>query len=56
MAKEDWQTVGLPKELLDLIDHIIEEGKLGYTSKSEFIKEAIRERILKLKEAGLADI
>ena len=33
--------MGLPKELLDMVDHIIEEGKLGYTSKSEFIKDAI---------------
>lgn len=55
MAKEDWQTVGLPKDLLDMIDRIIEDGKLGYTSKSEFIKEAIREKILRLKEAGLLD-
>ena len=56
MAKEDWQTVGLPRELLDMIDRIIDEGNLGYTSKSEFIKEAIREKIVKLREAGLIKI
>jgi len=56
MAKEDWQTVGLPKDLLDLVDHIIETGKMGYTSKSEFIKEAIREKIVRLKETGLTDL
>ena len=35
---------------------IIEEGNIGYTSKSEFIKEAIREKMVKLRETGLIKI
>ncbi len=52
MTDNAWQTVALPKELLEIIDNIIREGTLGYTSKSEFIKEAIRERLLLLEKAG----
>lgn len=52
MTDNAWQTVALPKELLEIIDDIIQAGTLGYTSKSEFIKEAIRDRLLLLEKAG----
>ena len=52
MTDSAWQTVALPKELLEIIDEIIRDGTLGYTSKAEFIKEAIRERLLILEQAG----
>ncbi len=53
MAENDWQTVGLPVKLLDLVDKIIKDSNFGYSSKAEFIKEAIRERILEMEKAGL---
>ncbi len=53
MTESNWQTVALPKTLLDLISEIIERGELGYSTKSEFVKEAVRDRILALKNAGL---
>jgi len=48
MAKNsgrEWKTVQLPKRLLHHVDKIVEIQELGYTSRSEFIKEAVRLRI-----------
>lgn len=53
MAQKGWQTVTLPTQLLELVDEVIENSKLGYTSKSEFIKEAVRERLLEIKKSNL---
>jgi len=41
-------SVSLPKELIDKIDSIIKNGKFGYESRPEFIKEAIRKRLSEL--------
>jgi len=49
----DYGTVRLPSELLKEIEEIIKQGKYGYKSKSEFIKEAIRRRIEELKRLEL---
>jgi metal-responsive CopG/Arc/MetJ family transcriptional regulator len=40
-----WKTVQLPEDLLQNVDRIIATPGLGYTSRSEFIKEAVRMRI-----------
>jgi len=42
--KKGWKTVQLPEELLDRVDELIRRPELGYTSRSEFIKEAVRLR------------
>ena len=45
--------VCLPKDLLNLIDE--KKGKFGYTSRADFIKQAIRrelERLNKIKTGG----
>jgi len=40
--------ISLPKEMLQLID---EKGKnQGYTSRADFIRQAIREKIAKIQE------
>lgn len=44
-----WKTVMLPEGLIKSVDELITTGDLGYTSRSEFIKEAVRLRILSLK-------
>jgi metal-responsive CopG/Arc/MetJ family transcriptional regulator len=44
MAKEH-QGASLPKELLRRIEYIINETDLGYTSKADFIKEAVRQKL-----------
>lgn len=43
--KRGWKTIQLPEELLQRVDEIVEKSELGYTSRSEFIKEAVRLRV-----------
>ena len=40
--KAQYTTVHLPIELLKIVDCIIEDGKYGYSSRAEFVKDAIR--------------
>lgn len=48
--EENYASISIPTSLIKEIDKII--GKLGYVSRSEFIKEAVREKIIKLRTAG----
>lgn len=48
MAEKEWHTVTLPDSLMDEVQRILERDILGYRTKSEVIKEAIRQRILDL--------
>lgn len=47
-------TVSLPKDLLEVIGQLIQNSNLGYRTKTEFIVEAVRDKILGLskKEAS----
>ena len=45
-----WKTVQLPEDLLQHVDDIIGTPGLGYTSRSEFIKESVRMRIDETKK------
>ena len=38
----DYATVRLPKELVDQIDSFLKKQKLGYTSRAEMVKDALR--------------
>jgi metal-responsive CopG/Arc/MetJ family transcriptional regulator len=40
----DYITVSLPKTVIEKIDMVIEESDLGYKSRPEFVKDAIRRR------------
>jgi len=42
MGEEGYTGVSLPKELIAEIEKIVKNKKYGYSSKTEFIKEAIR--------------
>ncbi|MEM2370703.1 MAG: ribbon-helix-helix domain-containing protein [Nitrososphaerota archaeon] len=44
---KEYTAVSVPKDLIKEIDRLI--GLLGYTSRSEFVKDAIRERIIAVK-------
>jgi metal-responsive CopG/Arc/MetJ family transcriptional regulator len=45
------KTIKLPEDLLDNIEEIIKKNpELGYVSTPEFIKEAVRIHIKKIKE------
>ncbi|RLI86900.1 MAG: CopG family transcriptional regulator [Archaeoglobales archaeon] len=42
--------VGLPEELYKKCEDIVNSGKYGYTSVSEFVKDAVRRRLEELKD------
>ena len=46
-----WKTVMLPEGLIKSVDEVISTEGLGYTSRSEFIKESVRLRIQEIKKA-----
>jgi len=50
MPDEDYRGITLPKELIQQIDEIIKNKKLGYKTNAEFIKEAIREHLARRKK------
>lgn len=43
-----YTNIALPEELVKEIDKFI--GKLGYRSRAELVKEAVRNRLKELKE------
>ena len=50
MAKDDkYRTIRLPKELVEEIEELIKDKTLGYTSKADFVKDAVRRRIEEIK-------
>ena len=48
-SEDEYTTVRLPKELMEVIDNIIKTGVGSYKSRAEFIKEALRRRFEQLK-------
>lgn len=44
-SRDDYVTVRIPRQLADEIDEVIRSGKLGYRTRAEMVKEAIRLRI-----------
>jgi len=44
-SKRRWKTVQVPEELLQRVDDVVAASELGYTSRAEFIKEAVRLRV-----------
>lgn len=40
-----YTNIPLPNELTKQIDHFIKHGQCGYKTKSEFVKEAVRQKI-----------
>jgi len=45
-----WKTVQLPEDLLDRVDEAVKHESLGYSSRAEFIKEAVRLRLEQLEK------
>jgi len=50
MTDSDWVTVKLPKELVAEIDRVRRSQSLGYTSRAELVKEAVRSYLAGLKK------
>lgn len=49
-----WVNVRVPKGLMDDVDRFIEESKGSFTSKADFVKAAIREKLDKKDDVSLA--
>ena len=43
--KNKYKGINLPPELVKEIDKIIQNKKFGFTSRAEFVKEALRNQI-----------
>jgi len=51
MPIDRYRGISLPKEMIDEIERIIKSNpELGYTSVADFVKEAVRDKMLKLKQ------
>jgi len=48
---KQYVNVKIPQELVEEIERLIKKKKLGYRSRAEFVIEACRERILRIREA-----
>jgi len=46
----NYATVRLPKELVDQIDAFLERQSLGYTSRAELVKDAVRSFLEKMRQ------
>jgi len=42
-----YTNVGIPRDLMEQVEQIISTSRLGYRTRSEFIIEAVREKIEK---------
>jgi len=52
MAAKKYITVRIPKELANEIDELMKTLARGYTSRAEFIKEAVRQKIERVMETS----
>ncbi len=50
MGAKTFTTVALPDELIEEIDGIIKSKKMGYRSRPEIVKEAVRKLLIELKK------
>lgn len=50
MVRKNYVNVSIPETLINQIDQIVDKKKEGYTSRAEFIKDCIREKIRNMKK------
>ena len=54
---EKYTTIAIPNELIEEIDKVLERDYMGFKSKTEFIKQAIRDNLQKaLQELKQRDL
>ena len=49
MAASTFTTIALPDELIKEIDEVIKLKKMGYRSRPEFVKDAVRKLLREVK-------
>ncbi len=47
--RKEWIYVGLPAEIVKLIDEVVNSRKWGFRSRSEFVLESVK---MRLKDLG----
>lgn len=45
MTRDDYTTLKIPSGIIKNIDKIVNDKKYGYSSRAEFVKEAVRKHI-----------
>jgi len=50
MVRKKYRTVALPEDLYRKCEEVVKSGKLGYTSISEFVKDAVRRRLEEIEK------
>jgi len=54
--EEDYVTIRIPRQLAQKMDEIIQSGTLGYKTRAEMVKEAIRLRIESIRSTTQRDL
>lgn len=52
MAREGYVGVTIPDTLIQEIDQVINQGKGGYRSRAEFLKDSARQLLFKIQNNG----
>lgn len=53
MAHDKYRSIRLPEELVEEIEKEVKSGKRGYKSIAEFVKDAIRVKLLEMEYGKL---
>ncbi len=49
VKKSHYKNIALPNDLIERIDSVIKNSKMGYKTRGEFVKEAVRALLKQLK-------
>jgi len=52
MPKTSYRSLRIPETLVSKIEKVIEDEELGYSSISEFVKDAVRRRLEEIARGG----
>ncbi len=50
MTRKKYRTVAIPEDLYKKCEEIVKNGILGYSSVSEFVKDAVRRRLEEIEK------
>ncbi len=46
----NYRNIALPDDLVERIDSVIKKSKMGYKTRGEFVKEAVRNQLRELSK------
>ncbi|MEM3437242.1 MAG: ribbon-helix-helix domain-containing protein [Nitrososphaerales archaeon] len=44
-GRQDYQPIAIPRDIIEMIDKIIADGRFIYVSRNDFVRDAVRRRI-----------